>query len=316
MNRSLSLAQHTLYADLLDQGSDDLFDPDLPENGSLLMRGNRAGTPAEHVYYQGYRCAAGDDGRGQRYARYLGRSDDPEVSERIARFERVKAVRAERTTTVRALIGAGMPRPDRMAGRVIEALARAGLFTDDAVLIGEAASQTYASVIGVRLAKSRNAVGRDRSAVEIVVRNSRRSADILTALRTIDPSFAAEPATTGTYTASTGVRVGSTSLDRVNEETANLIGFLIADPVHAVVLHGPGLPVIVPAPERFAIHALIERNACAAALLDGIASADRQHAFARGLATAVGSGLLSDARLAESMSQLPSNLVAMIDAPI
>ncbi len=49
--RPLSLAQHTLYAELLDQGADELFDPDLPENGSILVRGNRLGASAEHAYY-------------------------------------------------------------------------------------------------------------------------------------------------------------------------------------------------------------------------------------------------------------------------
>ena len=65
MVRPLSLAQHTLYADLLEQGGDDLFDPDMPENGSLLVRPNRAGAQADHVYYQGYRTAAGNLRPGQ-----------------------------------------------------------------------------------------------------------------------------------------------------------------------------------------------------------------------------------------------------------
>jgi hypothetical protein len=47
--RPLSLAQHTLYAELLEQGVDELFDPDLPENGSILVRGNRAGAASEHA---------------------------------------------------------------------------------------------------------------------------------------------------------------------------------------------------------------------------------------------------------------------------
>lgn len=155
-----------------------------------------------------------------------------------------------------------MPRPNRVAGRIIEALARAGLFPDHAVLIGEAAYQTYGGLIGVRLAKPRTAADRDRSAVEIVVRDSRRSVDILKALRIIDPSFAAEPETTATYTSSTGVQVGVTSLDRASDATANRIGLLIANPVRAIVLHGAGIPVTVPAPERFASYARIDANPC------------------------------------------------------
>jgi hypothetical protein len=35
------------------------------------------------------------------------------------------------------------------------------------------------------------------------------------------------------------------------------LDFLIYQPVRAIVLYGPGIPVLVPAPERFAIHKLI-----------------------------------------------------------
>lgn len=294
MVRPLSLAQHTLYADLLEQGSEDLFDPDLSENGSLLVRGNRPGAPADQVYYQGYRPAAGDAGRGQRFGRYLGRVDDPDVAARIDRFQRVKAVRAERATTVRALIGAGMLRLDRITGRIIETLARAGQFPDHAVLVGDAAFATYDGILGVRSAKPRNAIGRDRPTVEIVVHDSLRL-DILDALSSVDPSFAHEPGTTVAYRSSNGVRVAVASLDRADQDTSDLIGYLTADPVRAVALHGPGIPVVVPAPERFAIHALIVDGSSgehvdvegqarsspdrAAELIDALLFADRAHAL-------------------------------------
>ena len=183
--RPLSLAQHTLYADLLEQGADDLFDPAFPENGRLLIRANRAGAPAEHVYYQGYRAAAGDGPRGQRYARYLGRTDNPEVAARIARFQRVKAVRAERNTTFRALIGAGIPRPDRMTGRIVEALARAGLFPDHSVLISVAGYQAYVGLLGVRPSQPRRSATGDRPMVEIAVRDPGRLGDVLGSLQRV-----------------------------------------------------------------------------------------------------------------------------------
>ncbi|KOX56117.1 hypothetical protein ADL19_10470 [Streptomyces purpurogeneiscleroticus] len=295
MVRPLSLAQHTLYADLLEQGDDDLFDPDLPENGSILVRGNRTGAPAEHAYYQGYGTTVGDTARGQRYTRYLGRIDNPEVAARIARFQRIKAVRAERTSTVRALTGAGMPKPDRTTGRIIEALARARLFPDHAVLIAAAAFRTYDGVLGVRSAKSRNAACRTWPTVEIVVRDGHRLAEILAALHAVDPSFALEAASSGSYRSATSVKVAVTTLDRADEETASLIGYLIANPVRAVVLHGPGIPVCVPAPERYAVHTLIREEAGvegaaamgrahsnpgqAAELIDALVFAHRNHAL-------------------------------------
>ncbi|MGC5777361.1 GSU2403 family nucleotidyltransferase fold protein [Methylobacterium sp. NFXW15] len=257
MVRPLSLAQHTLYADLTEQGSDAVFDPEFPENGSIIVRGNRPGAPALHAYYQGYRARAGAAGQGQRFARYLGRADDPAVAARIARFQRIKAVRAERATTVRALIGAGMPKPDRMAGRIVEALARAGLFSDHAVLIGDAAVQTYGGVLGVRLPKPRKTFQSDRPAVEIAIPDRSQRSSILDILHTIDPSFAIVTGVAKTYRSAEGSEVIVTSPDCADEATSAISGFLVTRAVQAIVLYGPGIPVSVPVPERYVAYAQI-----------------------------------------------------------
>ena len=313
--RALSLAEHTLYADLLDQIGADLFDPDLPENGSLLVRPNRSGAPADHAYYQGYRPAAGEAERGQRFARYLGRADDPAVEARIARFQRVKAVRAERTTTVRALIGAGMPRPDRITGRIVEAVARAGVFAEYAVLIGDAAYQTYGGVLGARLSKLAKAVTDRSPAVQIAVRDRDGLADIRDALHTVDPSFAAEPQTRGRYRSRSGVRVTIVSPDRPEDGASDPIGFLLTDPVQAIVLHGPGIPITVPAPERYAVHALMIHGdlAQAAELIAAILERDRWHALVQALAEARTTGPVWWARLQDGVRRLPADLNAVID---
>ncbi len=212
----------------------------------------------------------------------------------------MKAVRAERTTTVRALIGAGMPRPDRMTGRIIEALARAGLLPHHAVLIGETAYQTYGGVLGVRLGRPERATTRDQPTVEIIVPGAGRSIDILAALRAVDPSFAPpSQRTTAVYRSATGIRMAVTSLDRSDDATAKLIRVLITNPVRAIVLHGPGIPVTVPAPERFASCALIDTNpltplritfcfdpAAVGRLNEALVVAGRNHAFEQALADA------------------------------
>ncbi|WP_139215639.1 GSU2403 family nucleotidyltransferase fold protein [Methylobacterium sp. UNC300MFChir4.1] len=289
MIRPLSLAQHTLYADLLDQGGDDLFDPDFPENGSLLIRGNRAGAPADHVYYQGYRRAAGDAGRGQRFSRYLGRSDDPEVAARIARFRRVKAVREERTTTVRALIGAGMPRPSIITGRIIEAVARAGLFRDQAVLLGDIAFQAYGGILGVRFAKARCTPESDRPNITLAVRNSDRLGQLIDALQTIDPSFAAEPSSATTYRSASGLEI-TASADNACGTPSNLVNFVMERAIAALVLHGPGIPVLVPAPERYLAYTQLRQNdgppAGEAELAAALKYVGREHAVTQALADA------------------------------
>lgn len=289
----LSLSQHTLYAELLEQGADDLFDPDWPENGSLLIRPNRAGAQAYHAYYQGYRPAAGNADRSQRYARYLGRADDPEVAATIERFQRVKAVRAERTTTVRALIGVGMPRPDRITGRIIEALARASLFPDNAVLLGDAAYQTYDGVLGVRLSGSRTTATPNRPEVAVAIRDHDRRVDILVALRTVDPSFDEKPPGAATYRSRDGVRF---SAILASEDSAALTAFLIDQPVRSIVLHGSGIPVTVPAPERYAAYAQVQQfSPCleeVSALITSLTHVGRDHALvaASAEAAALGAG--------------------------
>lgn len=52
MLRPLSLAQHTLFAELLEQGCEDLFDAQFPENGTFLVRRktNRAGAIRSYAY--------------------------------------------------------------------------------------------------------------------------------------------------------------------------------------------------------------------------------------------------------------------------
>ncbi|MFX7507365.1 GSU2403 family nucleotidyltransferase fold protein, partial [Acinetobacter baumannii] len=60
----------------------------------------------------------------------------------------------ETASIVNALIGAGMPRPPVVMGRIIEALAKAGVFRLRSVLIGTAAYQTYPAVLGFRISQS------------------------------------------------------------------------------------------------------------------------------------------------------------------
>lgn len=214
MVRPLSLAQHTLFADLIEQGGDGLFDPDFPENGSFLIRPGRSGVSLSsgHVYYQGYRLAADDADRSKRFARYVGRADELSVMDWVAQFQRIKAVRAERATNVRALIGTGMPRPDRITGRLVEALAKAGLFHSDAVLLGDAAYQAYGGLLGVCQSKTLCKAMNDRPIVTMAVRDRDRLGDVLDALRRVDPSFASNPSDTvssaaATYRSASGAQV-------------------------------------------------------------------------------------------------------------
>ncbi len=51
--------------------------------------------------------------------------------------------------------------------------------------------------------------------------------------------------------------------------------FLIYEPVRAVLLHGDGIPVLVPAPERYAVHKLIVSSQRLTGGADGTAKRDK-----------------------------------------
>jgi hypothetical protein len=326
MIRSLPLAQHTLFADLLQQSADELFDPEFPENGSVLVRPGRAGAPSGHVYYQGYRRAGGEADRGQRFARFVGRSDDPGVMAWVVRFQRIKAVRAERTITVRALIGSGVPRPDRIIGRVIEALARARLFSNGAVLLGTAAYQTYGGVLGVRLSRafSRPAEHDEGRSARIALRAADQIPDLFAALRGIDPSFAsfASPAdVVGT------TRFRNASHLQIHVHVASELAILVDDAVQSIVLHGPGIPVKVPAPERWVVNTLLGQGWCingtddpnqafarAAELIEALSMVGREHALARAFDAAWDCALKWNVDLRASVQHLPSPARTILEA--
>ncbi|WP_179698698.1 GSU2403 family nucleotidyltransferase fold protein [Methylobacterium sp.] len=282
MPQPLSLAQHTLFADLLEQGFEDLFDPDFPENGSFLVRErtSRAGVIRSYAYYQGYRSAAGRQDRGRRYSRYVGPTDDPAIGERIARFKRIKAVRAERSSTVDALVGAGMPRPRRAVGRMVEELARAGLFPSRAVLIGAAAYQTYSGVLGVRLSKALSAINDDgfSRTNQFAVYLKGPVPGGFSGLYGVAPSLAPAPGNKDDADAASSQSKGQFHLGFLTAHhdgdghppelvatpelliagrPAQLLDFLTDQPVRSIVLHGPGIAVTVPSPERYTVHALI-----------------------------------------------------------
>lgn len=324
MVRSLSLAQHTLLADLLQQSADELFDPEFPENGSVLVRPGRAGARSGHVYYQGYRRDGGETDRGQRFARYIGRSDDPGVMAWVVRFQRIKAVRAERTTTVRALIGAGVPQPDRITGRIIEALAKARLFSDGAVLLGTAAYQTYGGVLGVRLSRalSRPAEHDEGRSARIALRAADQIPNLLAALRGIDSSFAP--------IASAADVVGTTRFRnaghlQINVHVASELAVLVDESVQSIVLHGPGIPVIVPAPECWVVSTLLEQGWCinstddpnqafarAAEVIEALSMVGREHALARAFDAAWHRALKAKVDLRASVQHLPAPARAIL----
>lgn len=347
MLRPLALAQHTLFADLIEQSLDDMFDAQFSENGSFVARAhtNREGVTRRYWYYQGYRPAAGSEDRAKRWSRYVGPVDDPAIDERVARFREIKAARAERGTTVDALIGAGMARPPLIMGRIIEALAKAGIFRLRAVLVGTAAYQTYSGVIGVRLSNAAITTG-DVDVAQfnaISVRVDDAIPNILEVLRTVDPSFKPTPRledragptifqNTGRFRVDIltahrggdeqmGQPISMPALGGAAAQPLRFLDFLIHKPVRSVVLHGPGIAVTVPAPERYAVHKLIVQGrraeatdsqikarkdlAQAAELIEALAMAGRETALAHAISEAWGRGPTWRSLIEDGLVRLP-----------
>lgn len=219
---------------------------------------------------------------GGKARRYVGPAEDAEITARVERFKDLKADARTRRKLVSTLVReAHLPQPDRMTGDIVEVLANAGLFRLRGVLVGTAAFQAYSALLGVRLPQTAMQTGDADFAqfhsISAAVGDS--LPPVLEVLRSVDATFRQVPhradgRSTTQFVSRTGFKVefltpntGSAehdgrpapmpALGGAAAEPLRFLDFLIHEPVRAVLLHGFGVPVIVPAPERFAIHKLI-----------------------------------------------------------
>ncbi|MYG26042.1 MAG: hypothetical protein F4213_08455, partial [Boseongicola sp. SB0677_bin_26] len=215
-------------------------------------------------------------------ARYLG-PDTPVLRRRIQKSKGVADARKERVNMVRSLRAGKIPGPDALSGNVLAAMAEAGAFRLRAVVVGSLAFQCYAPMLGFRASAAMARTGDvdigQFPAISIAVED-RIEPDLLTVLRAVDPRFEAvpspfDPRSTMRY----AIRDGSQERFAVDilaplrgpprdqpvhlpalggdGQPLRFLDFLMYQEIEAVVLHGPGIPVKVPAPERFAVHKLL-----------------------------------------------------------
>nr|WP_283812472.1 GSU2403 family nucleotidyltransferase fold protein [Bradyrhizobium pachyrhizi] len=171
-----------------------------------------------------------------------------------------------------------MPRPAAEIGEIIAALARAGVFRLRGVLVGTIAYQTYAAMLGLRL-PSASTITMDIDIAQftnVSIAIGDRTAPVLEVLKKVNKSF--RPASNvvdgrraTSYSATGGLRVDFLTPDdhtktgrprklpalQTDAQPLHFLDFLIRDPEPAVVLHGAGIYVHVPAPARYAVHKLI-----------------------------------------------------------
>jgi hypothetical protein len=262
------LVAQTTYAELLERCATAAFEEAFAEEGSFTaktVKGRR------YWYFQ---AGTGD----ARMQRYVG-AEGPELLERIAHHKEARDDQRERRALVSTLVRSfNLPRPIAEIGDVIAALARAGVFRLRGVLVGTVAYQTYSAMLGVRLAVGALQTGDIDIAqfknVSVAVEDN--TPPVLKILKEVDKTFRAVPHVVDgrrvtSYAAKGGLRVdfltpnegGETGKPQAlpalgtDAQPLRFLDYLIHDPEPAVVLHGAGIYVQVPAPARYAVHKLI-----------------------------------------------------------
>jgi hypothetical protein len=263
-----ALVLQTTYAELLERCATTAFSDAFPENGVFTpktIKGRR------YWYFQ----MPSNEGRIQRY---VG-PETQELLERISHFKEARDDERERRALVSTLVRSfGLPRAIPEIGNIIAALAKAGIFRLRGVLVGTAAYPTYAAMLGTKLPAPILQTGDvDIAQFENVsVAIGDRTPPIIEVLKEVGKTFRPVPHVSDgrrvtSYVAKGGLRVDFPTPNegpetdsprrlpafQTDAQPFRFLDFLIHEPVPAVVLHGAGIHVQVPAPERYAVHKLI-----------------------------------------------------------
>jgi hypothetical protein len=256
--RPIPLNLMTLYADLAQQ---------VDWEGSPS-----ASISTKTVDGKKYLYSVTKDGQ-QRIQRYLGPASDPASTAAAVKIKHLAEQARQRRATVTLLKNGRFPAPSLVLGRILEVLANAGLFRRGMTLVGTAAYQTYAGIVGSYLpatALMTNDV--DLSVAQFVAAADEE--DIETILKRADSSF--EPHWSATdklpkvFRASNGFSVdvitqfgrGRRSPVQIEAlgcaaEALSFQEYPAEETILAVALYGSGVLVRVPTPLRYAIHKLI-----------------------------------------------------------
>jgi hypothetical protein len=265
---SSPLVMQTTYAELLQRCEAAAFHDAFHDDGTFIpktIKGKR------YWYFQ----KSSEGGRAQKY---VG-PETPELLERISSHKQARDDERERRALVSTLVRVyRLPRPVAEFGNIIAALAKAGVFRLHGVLVGTAAYQTYSAMLGARLPVSVQQTGDvDIAQFEhISVAVGDQTPPVLDVLKEVDKTFRPVPHVRSernvtSYRARGGLGVDFLTLNqgpdtdapkplpalRTDAEPLRFLDYLIREPQSAVVLHEAGIRVLVPAPERFAVHKLI-----------------------------------------------------------
>jgi hypothetical protein len=324
-----ALIMQTTYAELLDRCRAIAFHDAFPEDGSFVsktVKGRR------YWYFQ----QKSDGGREQKY---VG-PETPELLKQISEHKQIRNDERERRALVSTLVRSfGLPRPIKEIGDIVAALAKAGVFRLRGILVGTVAYQAYSPMLGARLAQSILQTGDVDIAQfqNVSVAVEEQIPPVLDLLKNVDETFRAAPhiheKNVTSYVAKGGLRVdfltpnegADTDIPRplrafkTDAEPLRFLDFLIYEPEPAVLLHDAGIYVLVPSPQRYAIHKLIvsrrrQQGAAkrdkdiqqSAALLD-LLNEKRAYELKSAWEEAYGRGPTWQRLLIEGLSQIPAS---------
>lgn len=267
----LSLASQTMFAELLQRCLDAEFDALYSERGRFVRVRSRG-----RLYWH-FRSTVD----GEKRQIYVGPVTDASITDRVTRFAEIKSDFKGRQELVRALIAAGLPSPDDLSGRVVEAIWKAGFFRLRGVLVGTVAFQAYAGPLGIKLS-GRPLQTQDADFAQFwgISENIGDSMPpVLEVLRGVDPTFKSvpnitDPFVTTAYRNQTFYRVDFLTPNRGSDDHQGKparmkalggasaqplrhLDFLIHEPERSVLLTKGGVPVTIPRAERYAVHKLI-----------------------------------------------------------
>lgn len=211
-----------------------------------------------------------------RVVEHLGRADDPDVQAKAQAAQDGMAQRALRREQV-SLLRKAIPGPPSLLGKILDAVASAGLFQRGVVLVGTAAYQCYPPLVGHMMPTGSDMTqDADFATADLAVTGDVEGETLEAILRRADPTFTGIPeldprAFPSRFTTTTGFRVDVLTPRRRREDShpmplRNLragaaplqhLDWLIADAVSAVALHGAGVRVRLPQPARYAVHKLV-----------------------------------------------------------
>jgi hypothetical protein len=258
----------TTYSELMERCAVATFHASFPNGGAFTKKTVKGRT---YWYFQ----TSSEEGRTQKY---VG-PETPELLAQIARHKEIRDDERERRALVSTLVRSfRLPRPKPEIGSVIEALAKAGAFRLRAVLVGTIAYQTYPAMLGITLPNLSLQtddidIAHFEEDVSIAVADQTRT--VIEILQDTDATFRPVPTLhkgrATCYAAKNGLRVEfltpnvgretdlpkALSSLKTNAQPLRFLDFLIYEPDQAVILYGPGVLVLVPSPQRYAVHKLI-----------------------------------------------------------